>query len=68
MVGKGGVKISVTSDTGDVQISKTEESIAPPEQPAPPAKQAMPAPPAKPAVPKNSEKPAKKKVGDVEVM
>lgn len=64
-VGKGGVKINVTSDTGDVQISKTEESLAPPEPPAPPAKQATPA---KPAVPKNPAKPAKKKVGDVEVM
>jgi hypothetical protein len=60
------VKVSVTSDAGDIQISKTEESLnAPPE---PPAKQAIPAPPAKPAVPEKQAKPAKKKVGDVDVM
>lgn len=56
-VGKGGVKITVTSDTGDIEIGKTDASIAaPPEPPAPPQ------PPAKPA------KPGKKKVGEVEVM
>jgi DUF4097 and DUF4098 domain-containing protein YvlB len=57
-VGRGGVKVSVTSDTGDVQISRTEESLAPPEPPAPP----------KPAAPASPAKPSKKKVGDVEVM
>jgi len=68
-VGKGGVKVSVTSDTGDVQISKTEESLnSPSEPPVPPARQATPAPPAKPVLPGKQAKPAKKKVGDVEVM
>lgn len=67
-VGRGGVKINVTSDTGDVQISKTEESLTAPEPPAPPARQAMPTPPAKPAIPGKPARPAKKKVGDVEVM
>jgi len=67
-VGKGGVKVSVTSDAGDIQISKTEESLtAPPEPPAVP-KQAMPVPPAKPALPEKQARPAKKKVGDVDVM
>jgi DUF4097 and DUF4098 domain-containing protein YvlB len=52
-VGKGGVKISVTSDTGDIRISKADGSnAAPPEPPAKPVK------PGKPG----------KKVGDVEVM
>jgi DUF4097 and DUF4098 domain-containing protein YvlB len=56
-VGKGGVKINITSDAGDIEISKAEGgTVAPPAQPAPPA------PPAKPL------KPMKKKVGDVEVM
>jgi DUF4097 and DUF4098 domain-containing protein YvlB len=64
-VGKGGVKVSVTSDAGDIQISKTEESLNAPE---PPSKQAIPTPPAKPAVPDKPAKPAKKKVGDVDVM
>jgi DUF4097 and DUF4098 domain-containing protein YvlB len=58
-VGKGGVKINVTSDTGDIEISKADGSIvAPPVPPAPPE------PPAKPAKPEKSTK----KVGDVEVM
>jgi DUF4097 and DUF4098 domain-containing protein YvlB len=52
-VGKGGVKISVTSDTGDIEISKA--SSAPETEPGPPAK---PPKPGKPG----------KKVGDVEVM
>ncbi len=52
-VGKGGVKINVMADTGDIQISKADGSI--PEPPEPPAK------PPKP--PKTG-----KKVGDVEVM
>jgi DUF4097 and DUF4098 domain-containing protein YvlB len=60
MVGKGGVKVNVTSDTGDIEISKTEESMTAP--PAPPTPPAVPAPPTKPV------KPAKKKVGDVDVM
>jgi DUF4097 and DUF4098 domain-containing protein YvlB len=68
-VGKGGVKINVVSDTGDVQISKTEESLtAPPEPPAPPARQAMPAPPSEPAPQEKHAKPAKKKAVDVDVM
>jgi DUF4097 and DUF4098 domain-containing protein YvlB len=56
-VGKGGVKINVTSDAGDIEISKAEGGTV-----APPALPALPAPPAKPV------KPSKKKVGDVEVM
>ncbi len=52
-VGKGGVKINVTSDTGDIEISKA--SNAPETEPGPPAK------PPKPGKPGN-------KVGDVEVM
>jgi len=64
-VGKGGVKVNVTSDTGDIEMSKTEESLSPPATPTP---QATPAPPAKPALPAKPAKPGKKKVGDVEVM
>jgi DUF4097 and DUF4098 domain-containing protein YvlB len=68
-VGKGGVKVTVTSDTGDIAITKTEESMAaPPEPPVPPANQAVPAPPAKPAIPDRPAKPAKKKIGDVDVL
>lgn len=61
-IGKGGVRINVTSDTGDIQISKTDGSVVTP--PEPPA---MPEPGAKPAKPAKPTKPAKK-VGDVEVM
>jgi DUF4097 and DUF4098 domain-containing protein YvlB len=58
-VGKGGVKINVTSDTGDIEIRKADGSmVAPPEPPA------IPQPPAKPAKPEKTTK----KVGDVEVM
>jgi DUF4097 and DUF4098 domain-containing protein YvlB len=53
-VGKGGVKISVTSDTGDIEISKAEGSSAP-ETPPKPAK---PLKPGKPG----------KDVGDVDVL
>jgi DUF4097 and DUF4098 domain-containing protein YvlB len=62
-IGKGGVKISVTSDTGDIELSKTDGSVAAPA--APPASPAEP--PAKPSKPAKPAKPAKK-VGDVEVM
>jgi DUF4097 and DUF4098 domain-containing protein YvlB len=55
-VGKGGVKINVTSDTGDIEIGKADGSLA-----APVAPQTVPQAPARPG------KPAKK-VGDVEVM
>jgi DUF4097 and DUF4098 domain-containing protein YvlB len=55
-VGKGGVKISVTSDTGDIDLHKSDGStVAPPEPPAPPAK------PSKPAR-------AQKKTGDDDVL
>ena len=54
-VGKGGVKVSVTSDTGDIEISKADGSGSPETMPEPPAK---PGKPGKPG----------KKVGDVEVM
>jgi DUF4097 and DUF4098 domain-containing protein YvlB len=60
-VGKGGVRVSVTSDTGDIEISKADGAVvAPPEPPAAPAPAAKPAKPPKPGKPK--------KVGDVEVM
>ncbi|HVJ06438.1 MAG TPA: DUF4097 family beta strand repeat-containing protein [Candidatus Saccharimonadales bacterium] len=52
-VGKGGVKINVTADTGDIEISKADGS--------------MPEPPEPPAKPPKPQK-AGKKVGDVEVM
>jgi DUF4097 and DUF4098 domain-containing protein YvlB len=55
-VGKGGVKINVTSDTGDIEISKADASMAAPATP-----QAAPQTPARPGKPG-------KKVGDVEVM
>jgi DUF4097 and DUF4098 domain-containing protein YvlB len=55
-VGKGGVKINVTSDTGDIEISKA--SNAPETEPGPPAKPPKPPKPGKPG----------NKVGDVEVM
>ncbi len=59
-VGKGGVKINITSDTGDIEISKAEASTtaSPPEPPAEPAAPARPVKPGK----------AGKKVADVEVM
>ena len=59
-VGKGGVKINVTSDTGDIEISKAEAptTAAPPEPPAEPAAPARPVKPGK----------AGRKVADVEVM
>jgi DUF4097 and DUF4098 domain-containing protein YvlB len=60
-VGKGGLRVSVISDTGDIQLTKTEESMTPP---APPEVK----PPAKPPTPPTSGKPGKKKVGDVDVM
>jgi DUF4097 and DUF4098 domain-containing protein YvlB len=61
-IGKGGVRINVTCDTGDIEISKTDGSVAaPPEPPATPEPGAKPGKPVKPA------KPAKR-VGDVEVM
>ena len=59
-VGKGSVRVNVISDTGDIQLSKTEESMAPP---APPEVK-VPKPPSPPS----PGKPGKKKVGDVEVM
>jgi DUF4097 and DUF4098 domain-containing protein YvlB len=55
-VGKGGVKISVTSDTGDIEISKAATSRAEPMEP-----------PEAPSKPSRPEKPGKR-VGDVEVM
>jgi DUF4097 and DUF4098 domain-containing protein YvlB len=64
-IGKGGVKINVTSDTGDIEISKADVAqVAPPEPPSPPT------PAAKPATPPTPSKPGRqgKKVGDVEVM
>jgi DUF4097 and DUF4098 domain-containing protein YvlB len=57
-VGKGGVKINITSDNGDVEISKAEASAAPPEPRG--------TEPKKPARPRNA--PPGNKVGDVEVM
>ena len=58
-VGKGGVKINVTSDTGDIEMSKAEApTAAPPEPPVAPATPAKPVKPGK----------AGKKVADVEVM
>jgi DUF4097 and DUF4098 domain-containing protein YvlB len=58
-IGTGGVRINVTSDTGDIEISKTDGSVvAPPEPPATPEPGTKPAKPTKPA----------KKVGDVDVM
>jgi DUF4097 and DUF4098 domain-containing protein YvlB len=55
-VGKGGVKVNITSDTGDIEISKSEGSrAAPPAPPTPPAKSARPGK-------------AGKKVADVDVM
>jgi len=63
-IGKGGVKIVVTSDTGDIEISKADGSVV-----APPAPPAVPAPAVKPPKLPKPEKPGKpKKVGDVEVM
>ncbi len=59
VVGKGGVKINITSNTGDIEISKADVSTASPSEPPPPPK-----PPAKPAKPGK----AGKKVDDVEVM
>ena len=62
-VGKGGSRVSVISDTGDIQLSKTEETMAPP---APPEIK-VPKPPAPPS-PASPGKPGKKKASDVEVM
>jgi DUF4097 and DUF4098 domain-containing protein YvlB len=57
-VGRGGVKVNVTSDDGDIEINKADKSAAsPPELP-------RAQPPAKPAKPGTRGK----KVGDVEVM
>jgi DUF4097 and DUF4098 domain-containing protein YvlB len=66
-IGKGGVKISVTSDTGDIEISKADAAMTVPMPPMPPI---PPMPSAKPAAPSKQARPAKpaKKVGDVEVM
>jgi len=63
-VGKGGVKISVTADTGDIEISKSDASAASPEPQAKPEPAAKPEPPARPAKPSKSGK----KVADVDVM
>jgi DUF4097 and DUF4098 domain-containing protein YvlB len=57
-VGKGGAKINISSDSGDIEINKAEGSTASPATPAPPAKPARPARPGK----------AGKKVSDVEIM
>jgi len=59
VVGKGGVKVNITSDTGDIEIRKAESSTASP--PEPPAAQEPPAKPAKPGK-------AASKVGDGEVL
>jgi DUF4097 and DUF4098 domain-containing protein YvlB len=59
-VGRGGVKINVTSDTGDIEISKTDGST--PAQPEAP--EAKPEPPARPATPTRPTR----KVGDDDVM
>jgi DUF4097 and DUF4098 domain-containing protein YvlB len=56
VVGKGGVKVNIASDTGDIEIRKAEGSTAPP-----PAAQELPAKPAKPGK-------AASKVGDGEVL
>jgi DUF4097 and DUF4098 domain-containing protein YvlB len=58
-VGKGGVKISIASDTGDIEISKAAGSTA-----APPEASTPPQPPAKPARPATSGK----KVSDDDVL
>jgi DUF4097 and DUF4098 domain-containing protein YvlB len=58
-VGRGGIKIKITADNGDIEISKAEGSTALP--PEPPTTHEPPAKPAKPAT-------RGKKVGDVEVM
>ena len=57
-VGKGGVKISVTSDTGDIAIDKSEGSTAP--------EAAAPEPPAKPVKPDRPGKKVGRCRGDVE--
>lgn len=59
-VGKGGVSVRVTSDTGNITFSKTEQTLAPP---APPA---TPEPPAQPEKPHHGK--GKKKIDQVEVM
>ena len=43
VVGKGGVKINITSDTGDIEINKADDSTALPQSP-----RVSPARPAKP--------------------
>lgn len=63
-IGKGGVKIVVTSDTGDIEISKADGSVVAPQVPLTPHE-----PTVKPPKPPKPERPGKaKKVGDVEVM
>jgi DUF4097 and DUF4098 domain-containing protein YvlB len=62
-VGKGSVRINVISDTGDIQLSKTEESMTPPTPP----EIKVPKPPSPPSPP-SPGKAGKKKVGDVEVL
>jgi hypothetical protein len=54
-VGRGGVKINVASDTGDIELSKAEATA--PEPPSPPKPQQPPMKPGK-----------GRKPGDVEVM
>ncbi|MDR3762596.1 MAG: DUF4097 family beta strand repeat-containing protein [Acidobacteriota bacterium] len=56
-VGRGGISVHVTSDTGDITLNKTEETIAPLEPPS------APAPPAK-----EHHGKGKKKVDQVDVM
>ncbi|MGA3126094.1 MAG: DUF4097 family beta strand repeat-containing protein [Candidatus Korobacteraceae bacterium] len=59
VVGKGGVKVNITSDTGDIEIRKAEGSMASP--PEPPAAQEPPAKPARPGK-------AASKAGDGELL
>jgi hypothetical protein len=59
VVGKGGVKVNITADTGDIEIRKAEGSTASP--PEPPAAQEPPAKPARPGK-------AASKAGDGEVL
>jgi DUF4097 and DUF4098 domain-containing protein YvlB len=59
-VGKGGVRVNVTSDTGDITLSRTEESLSAPPKP--------PNPPALPSKPEKPSKQGKKKVDQVDVL
>ncbi len=59
-VGRGGIKINITSDNGDIEISKAAASASPP------GPRAAPEPPAKPAIPRKA-KPGNT-VGDVDVI